>query len=153
MRERLSRGRWARLHTGSGWREITAAVVVGTIYLAAWRHYRWGPDVRPEVWAVVAACLGAALVWLGEFAWQFGRARVVQDRAELGVAHAIEKYFRRELGACLDAAEHRLSKVPATYKLASAEWLARNPEVQEQLERCRAEVERLRKIIEGIPPD
>jgi hypothetical protein len=113
--------------------------------------------VRPEVWAVVSALLGAAVVWLGEFVWHFARARIVQERVGLAVAEAGEKYLRRELVACVERSAHppwergeTLNK-PVGLKVASLQWHARNPEIQDQLERCQAEVERLRKIIRDMP--
>jgi hypothetical protein len=78
----VSRWRWAWGHAGSIWREIGASVVASVIWLALAKHYGWG-DVTPEIGALVAAVMGAVLMWTAELAWHFSRSRIVQERRHL----------------------------------------------------------------------
>jgi hypothetical protein len=74
------RARWAWKHTKLGRREILVAILTGCIYVAGWWRFRWGPEVRPDAWALISAALALALLWVLEFGSHFVRARIEQKR-------------------------------------------------------------------------
>lgn len=89
MPERLSRWHWAREHTELSWpREIAALLIGGGLYVAASEHFGWDETMSPVIGGVLIACLTALLVYGAEFGWRFAKARVIQDRKELGAYRA-----------------------------------------------------------------
>ncbi len=89
MPGRLTRRQFAWEHTYFGTRDFLLAAFAWGIYLWGWQRYDWGPEVRPDVWAFLSACLAIILLWVLEFGVNFTRAHIVQDRADLAT-------FRRE---------------------------------------------------------
>ena len=154
MRDTRSLSNWRR-------RVVEAVVPLPGVYLVL----RWlsAPEgaVQEVAVGVVSALVTLAAVPALEFVWKLMRAPArlhAEQEAENKRLRAQAEYFNKELLACVEQAHHppgagQLTNVPHGYKVASAEWLAQNPGIQKDLERCRAEVERLRKIIAGIPSD
>lgn len=76
---------WAWQRTKLGWREILVAILSSAIYLVGWRRFGWGPDVRPDLWAVISACLAVLLLWALEFGWHSVRAHIEEREQAAGL--------------------------------------------------------------------
>jgi hypothetical protein len=112
--------------------------------------------VWETIWlSVVAYLVFAVLQLLGHLTYTPARLHgELQSEGEK--AKGREAYLREELDDCLGetarpVASRHLTNAPVVYKIAPAEWLAQNPQVVKELERCRRHVERLRKVLRGVP--
>jgi hypothetical protein len=142
---------------------LTWKKVIGSLMAGIARDVIAG-EVGARTWHVVAQSVAIAVaVYIGltlaEYLWHFVRAPVIFERGrgvEIKRLQPQQEYFRGELATCIErlsrpAETRQAINVPRVFKRASAEWLAQNPTIQNDLDQCRAEVDRLRKIVAGIP--
>ena len=85
------------------------------MYVAASEHFGWDETMSPVIGGVLIACLTALLVYVVEFGWRFARARIVQDRKELGA-------YRAEAATALAQAEAPLEVNVETFAMRLGTW-------------------------------